>query len=141
MDPAAWSMNNSIGRLVEVRIKSLPDPAEVQRFWRRFADLAAGLPAAVNFVICTDVQTVTVLPPEVADLLLAGMLRDNPRLERNGMLLGPGALVLLQAERLIREAQSPRRRSFREPEGLVRWLDEVLSEPERAALRRFLGLA
>lgn len=138
MQSASWGMENNVGRLLEVRIRSLPDLAEVQRFWQRFAQIGARMQTS-QIVICTDVHSILVLPPEVADAMVAGMQRDNPRLLRNGVLLGGSAIVLLQVERLLREANSQARKSFREPDSLIRWLDEVLTQPEQQALRRFLG--
>lgn len=138
MQPASWGMENNVGRLIEVRVRSLPDLAEVQRFWQRFGEIAARMQSS-QIVICTDVHSILVLPPEVAEAMITGMQRDNPRLLRNGLLLGGSAIALLQVDRLIREANSPARKSFRDPESLIRWLDEILTQPEQQALRRFLG--
>jgi hypothetical protein len=136
---AAWTIENNVGRLIEIRMQSLQTLAEVQQFWRSFGEVVNQLPAP-SFVICTDVHQASVFPPDVADAMIAGMQRDNPRLERNGFLLGASAVFTLQVERMIREAHSPRCRSFREPIGLVHWLEEVLTGTESLALRRFLGV-
>jgi hypothetical protein len=87
-------------------------------------------------VIVSDMTAVTVLAPAVADALLGLMRSDNPKVERHGMHIGASAVFGLQAERLLREAGNPGRRTFRDPAVLVRWLKEVVGprEAERLAV-------
>jgi hypothetical protein len=44
----------------------------------------------------------------------------------------------LQIQRMIREANNPNRRAFRDPDALVAWLGEVLSVQERIRLAAVL---
>jgi hypothetical protein len=41
---------------------------------------------------------------------------------------------------MIREADNPNRRAFRDPNELFAWLSEVLDEKERARLRELVGV-
>jgi hypothetical protein len=69
------------------------------------------------------------------------LAKSNAHLERSAFLLLPeGALFHLQAERVVREAKSAVRRTFRDPRSLVAWLDDVLDDPERARVRAFLSV-
>ncbi len=91
-------------------------------------------------VICSDVRAFTLLSPTVSDLMIGVLAKGNPYLERSAILLpAKGAAFHLQAERLVRESRSADRRTFREPQEMAAWLDEVLDEGERAGVRAFLS--
>ncbi len=44
----------------------------------------------------------------------------------------------MQIQRMIREANNPSRRAFRDPSELFEWLSEVLDAKERVRLRELL---
>jgi len=70
---------------------------------------------------------------------LVGLIRqDGPRVERNGFLVGTGAVFSMQIERIIRESGAPGRRTFRTPHELGAWLGELLTPTERSRLDTFL---
>jgi hypothetical protein len=92
-------------------------------------------------VCCTDALDGAILPHAAMTRLLGVMLRDNTRIERNGILIPTRrAGVQMQAERLIREGQNVARRLFGSVSALLSWLDESLAEDERARLRDFLSV-
>jgi hypothetical protein len=92
-------------------------------------------------VIVSDLRASHLFPPEVTDNLLRTMRGANPNLERHGMLGSGSALLSLQLARLIREATqgAVTRRIFSQTEGLVAWLDELLTPLERARMRNFIS--
>jgi len=93
-------------------------------------------------VICADVRDIALLSPTVSDLMIGVLARGNPYLERSTLLLpAKGAAFHLQAERIVRDSKCDDRRTFRNPQELAAWLDEVLDDAERARVREFLSIA
>jgi hypothetical protein len=90
--------------------------------------------------LIADFRAASAFPPDLADTLGAFLKQDIPQIERSAYFVPSegGAMLTLQVERALREAQSPRRRQFRRRTELQLWLGEVLSGPERAALTAFL---
>jgi hypothetical protein len=80
-----------------------------------------------------DLVDATVFPPEVVDAYVS-VMRSEPSLIRTGTLLNPDPVLGLQIQRMIREANNPNRRVFRDPEALAEWLGEVLTVRERIRL-------
>ncbi len=69
------------------------------------------------------------------------MKSDNLRIERSALLLtDASATLLLQMERLVREAANPARRIFLDRQDLRGWLHLVLSQEEGVALEEFLAV-
>jgi hypothetical protein len=90
-------------------------------------------------VFCTDVRSAQVLPEEVAGRIVSLMRRLNAQLLRTAILLPPlGATVGLQFDRIVREAGSPSRRTFRDSHRAAHWLAEILTRDEQAGLSTFL---
>jgi len=74
--------------------------------------------------------------PEEARLLKRIMELDNSRLLRSAIYFGSNsATLLLQMERLIREAASPARKTFRDPQKLISWMSEVATSDEEQRIR------
>ena len=95
--------------------------------------------AGQRAVACTDVSAANVFAPEVAEGFIRLMQRDNPVVERSAFLIGESAMFALQIERMIKQANNPLRRTFRESSMLLGWLGEMLAPPEHERLRRFLA--
>ena len=129
---------NPAGRLVTFRVRSPLDDGNADR---AAADLRRTIGAvAGRVVVCTDLTDARVLAPETSERFVAVMRADNPRLERSALLLGNNsATFVMQLERMVREADSPARRTFREASELVEWLRPSLTADEEAALAGFLG--
>lgn len=132
------TVENRVGRLVEIRIATPTSAAELQQFQ---ADHAAAV-ARVDggFVAAVDLRGAHVFQQEIAGGFIQIMSSSNPRLVRSAFLMGRGAVFSLQAERAIRQAANPNRKVFYEPGDLEGWLAEVLDGAERGRLRDFLAV-
>jgi hypothetical protein len=138
MTGVPFTVECRLGRLVEVRLLAMrePDVTVLQEAMR-----GAFVQVGRKVVICTDLRGIGLLSPTMADLMIGVLAKSNAHLERSAFLLLPeGALFHLQAERVVREAKSAVRRTFRDPRSLVAWLDDVLDDPERARVRAFLSV-
>jgi hypothetical protein len=90
-------------------------------------------------VICADWRAAATVSQDVSAVLLSMLKSAHPLLARSAVILHPvHATFALQAERLVKEAGWPHRRTFRVPDDALAWLGEVLSPDELAVARRFL---
>src|SRR5689334_21183675 len=90
-------------------------------------------------IFCVDWRRLSVLSPEVASALAELMKGGNSRTLRSTALIGERATFGLQMERVIREANNPSRRAFRDPAEMLEWLSEITTAPEQARARDFLA--
>jgi hypothetical protein len=126
-----------VGRLIEARFMSLADVDEVGRFERAMGDAFAAVQG--RSVVCADWRRANILPPPVAERLMALLQRGNPHVERSAILLAQKhATFNLQVERLVREAGNPARRTFRDAAAMVTFLGETLTPAEKARAAEFL---
>lgn len=123
------------GRLVEVRIATPLTLEEVKQLGEEHK--AAISRIQDRYVGVVDLHKADVFPAEVTDALVQLLSRMSGRVERTAFLVG-SAVFALQAERILRNAANPNRRTFRDPEALKEWLGEVLTAGERFRLNRFL---
>lgn len=133
-----FSVGCHVGRLLEVRVAS-PFPAtEAARFITEISGVIAAAPAHI-VAVCDLRGTRRIVDPETIDRIALLMRAENPKLDRNGLLLPDGvATVALQIERLIRSAGASTRRTFRRRVEVESWLNELLGADERARLAAFL---
>ena len=131
------SLDNSCGRLCVARFVPPFDVAQVQLLAKNIGQILGRLEGPMIF--CCDARQAHVFPPEVSDALTKMMQSDNPRIERNGLIVGSSSVFGLQIERMFRDAGNPGRRVFRTEETLLQWLDEALTPDERKAMRSFLA--
>jgi hypothetical protein len=135
--PASYSLECTVGRLVESRLWTPRTVVEVARLAEKVRRVFARLPG--KGVICGDWRSAKVLSPEVADALVELFQRSNPHLERSALLLsGKDASFQLQVERAVREAAHSMRRTFLVASELRAWLGEVLDDAERRRMSEFL---
>jgi hypothetical protein len=133
-----FTVTVGVGRLIEARLTSLADVDEVGRFERAMGEGFASVGG--RSVVCADWRQANILPPAVADRLTALLQRGNPHVERSAILLArEHATFNLQVERLVREAQNPARKTFRETASLVEYLSAALTPSERARVAEFLA--
>lgn len=132
-----WTIEQRVGRLVEIRLVSPVSMPELQGFGQRIGEIAARL-TKPGFIACTDLTGANILPPDVAEWFIRLMQRDNPVLERGAFLIGASAVFALQLERMFKQSSSHTRRTFREPGPLLAWLGELATPAERDRLRRLL---
>ncbi|MFO0762071.1 MAG: hypothetical protein U0359_36870 [Byssovorax sp.] len=131
-----YSIENRVGKLVEIRIAS-PVYIEDAIQWGRDHD--AVIDAVRGPYVCVvDLVDATVFPQNVVEAYVA-VMKSEPRLLRTGTLLNESPTFGMQIQRMIREANHPARRTFRDPEELAIWLGEVLDEKERARLAEMLA--
>jgi hypothetical protein len=131
-----YSAECIVGRLVEARLFVLQTVDEVSAFQGAMRD--AFRRAGPKSVICADWRAANLLAPDVADALIALLKVGNAFFERSAILLGTEqALFGMQVERVVREAASPARRTFRDALTMRRWLAEVLNADEVRRMNEF----
>jgi hypothetical protein len=92
-------------------------------------------------IICADWRNIDVFAPEIAERVIAMLTVTNPRLACSAILLEPrNATFNLQVERVIRDAASPVRKSFRDQEKLLAWFAGFSEPAELESAREFLSL-
>lgn len=99
-------------------------------------DIVGAFPPRPNKVVATvDFRCAHIFTPDVTDVLLGLLKGDNPHIEKSAHILNAsGALFSLQVERLVREANNPRRQVFREPKHALAYLADVLTPSQLAWL-------
>jgi hypothetical protein len=132
-----WGVDRVIGHLVEIRVNRLDSIEEV----KRFADgiVKAGSVTA-DAVLLVDLRTPTVFTQPVAAAVTDLMTRANKVRRKTAILLAPEhAVFSMQLGRLVRQVGDPNRQTFTEPESLLTWLADALTEAERKRAREFVG--
>ncbi len=132
---AVWSVERRVGRLVEIRIYSPITVAETIP-WSAAHDEVVG---AIRgpYACFVDLVDATIFSPEAVAGYVRTM-RNEERLLRTGTLLNASPTFGLQIQRMIREANHPERRAFRDPGELFAWLGDVLDAAEKQRLRELL---
>jgi hypothetical protein len=131
-----YSIENRVGRLVEIRIESPVTEEELQRFHDMLAK--ACKPIKGQIASCTDLVGANVFLQPVAARWIEIIRQESPIVERNALLVGEGAVFSMQVERIIRQAGFKNRKAFLVPAALVTWLAEILTARERTRLEQFL---
>jgi hypothetical protein len=122
--------------LVEARLTTTDESAAAACL-AAIAQLVASAPFRVVGLL--DISRVRVFGREDAELLVAVMREDNPRVERTAILINGEALFGMQMERLVRAAALPRRQVFRAAGPAIAWLAEILNREEVARARAFMA--
>jgi hypothetical protein len=130
------TVENRVGRLVELRAESPLTYEELLPFHDMLAKVAK--PIGGQIVICTDFLGARVFPQNVTQRWTAIIRQESPIVDRNGVLVGEGAVFSMQIERIIREAGYPNRRAFLQPLLCAAWLGEILNPRERTRLDAFI---
>src|SRR5436309_13782111 len=106
------------GRLLEIRIWS---PVSLEEAERWGAEHNAAIDAIRgNYVCFVDVVEASVFPQEIVEAYVQ-VMRGEERLLRTGTLLGPSPTQGLQIQRMIKNANHPNRKAFRDPMELGKW--------------------
>lgn len=130
------TLENRAGRLGTARFVPPLTVADAQGLAATVRRMITTQPGPVVF--CCDLRQIPVLPPDVSEMLTQIMRSDNPRVERNGLIINGSSVLGLQAERMLREAGNPGRKAFRTKPEVLAWLNEVLTPAEQRELARFL---
>lgn len=131
-----FTVENRVGKLLEVRYSSPTNFEEARDLQMNVASCLAKLPG--NVITCADFRGMTVVAPELGDLFVGMLRKDNNKIARNGYLINGSAILGLQLERVLREVNHPGRRAFRHRVELEQWLDEALAPNEQGRMRVFL---
>jgi hypothetical protein len=131
-----YTIENRVGRLVELRVESPVTEEELMRFHDMLAK--ACKPIKGQIAICTELVGATVFLQPVAARWIEIIRQESPIVERNAVLVGEGAVFSMQIERIIRQAGFKNRKAFLVPGALVAWLGEILTARERTRLEQFL---
>lgn len=126
-----YTIESKVGRLIEVRFWA-PILGEEPGAWRR--DHERMIAAMLNtYVFFVDLGDAPVFPPDMIESFSVTM-RNETRLLRMALLLGSSPTLGLQMQRLVRDAQHPHRKIFREPREAETFLSEILTLSERTRL-------
>src|SRR5689334_19833485 len=124
-----YSIRNHTGRLVEIRIWSPVSLEEAVRWSTDHEDMVSSIDGP--YICFVDLIDANVFPRDVVDAYVATM-KNEPRLLNQSPTFG------MQIHRMIREANHPDRKVFRDPDELFPFLAEVLDDAEQARLRDLL---
>jgi hypothetical protein len=131
-----WSIDRRVGKLVEIRIWSPVTLEETVPWGEAHDTLVSKIDGP--YVCLVDLTAATVFPQDVA-LGYVKTMKNETNLVRTGTLLNESPTFGMQIQRMIREANNPSRRAFRDPNELFEWLSEVLDAKERGRLRELLA--
>jgi len=131
-----YTIENRVGRLIELRVESPVTYEELLEFHERLANVCK--PIEGQIVICTDLVGATVITQQVTQRWTSIIKQDAPIVERNAVLVGEGAVFSMQVERIIRQAGQSNRKAFLSPTDLVAWVADILTVRERARLEYYL---
>jgi len=131
-----YTIENRVGRLIELRVESPVTEEELSQFHDKIAKIIKPIKGQV--ATCTDLAGATVFLQPVAARWIEIIKQENPIVERNAILVGEGAVFSMQVERIIRQAGFKNRKTFLVPTALTAWLGEILTVRERGRLEQFL---
>ena len=132
-----YSVENRTGRLIEVKLASPLNLTDVHQFVEKHVAIMQHIPG--RYVGVVNLLEAYVFPPEVANALSHLLSDAASHVERTALLIGESAVFGLQVERVIRDANNPNRRAFRNGRELIAWLGEVLTVAEKRELERFVS--
>jgi hypothetical protein len=131
-----YTIENRVGRLIELRVESPVTEEELLQFRDRTAKATKSIKGLL--AVCTDLVGATVFTQPVATRWIEIIRQESPIVERTAVLVGEGAVFSMQVERIIRQAGYKNRRAFLAPATLMSWLGEILTMRERARAEQFL---
>lgn len=134
-----FTVSRSVGRVLEARVFDLRTTADAEQYARAIY-LAARGELGTKAVLLADHRPVRVYPAEVADHLVLLFTTMNMQLERASLLaLRDNAVLSLQLQRLVREAQYDPRRVFFDPAAALEHLAPALNADENRRVAAFVA--
>jgi hypothetical protein len=130
-----FSVANRVGQLLEIRVAS---PLTMDDAMALFKQIYKTMPRGKQSRVMVDARALRIVDPSVIDAIVMMMRQDNPWVERNAFLLSTGAVLHIQADRMLKDLGVSNRQSFQNRTLAERWLSEVCTPEERTRLRRFL---
>lgn len=136
---SSFTIETRVGRLIEARVFRLVTRGDADAYSDALAVEVRRHPGGRAPVLVADHRPVPVYPQAAADRLIELFQDMNSRLERIAIIVAPtNATILLQLERIVREARFPNRRVFRAKELAVEHLGGALGPAELTRARAFL---
>jgi hypothetical protein len=141
----AFTLESSVGRLIEARMSSPTTPEDMAHFRTRM--YAALVQSPGRAVIVADMTSSTEFPPDVAARLIEMLKTDNPKVERTAFVLSREESVFArQADEMLSAAASAaraagrtvERRTFFDRREARAWLAEILTPAEVVRLDAFV---
>jgi hypothetical protein len=142
-----YSIENRVGRLVELRMVANVTLEEVQHFRVKVFSVLTRVPTRAVAVV--DLMRAEMFSPDVAEALLVILRTDNPKIERSAYIMGARAAFTLQLERMLADAADsaklqfdrtpPARKVVHSTAEAREWLAPVLDAEELASLDIFLA--
>ena len=133
----SWTVEKVVGHLVEIRVNRLDSIEEVKRFSDAIQRTAAATPDAILIV---DLRTPVVFPQPVTSAVADLMTRANKVRKKTAILLaGEHAVFSMQLGRLVRQVGDPKRQTFNDPDEMLAWLADVLTDAEKKRAKEFTG--
>jgi hypothetical protein len=128
------------GRLIEARVFHLRDVQEINAYSAALGAHVAKLPGTLQPILLADHRPVVVYTQQVADRLAELFASMNSRLERVAILVArTNATLLLQLDRIAREAGNAHRRVFHAHTSALEHLQPALDAGENARARAFIA--
>jgi hypothetical protein len=137
---SVYTVENRIGRVIEVKIGSPLSMEDVQQFVQRYQTVMRQVPGG-KYIGVVNLLEAYVFPPAVIQALSQLLSGAGSHVVRSAFLIGESAVFGLQVERVIRDANHPDRRAFRNGRDLVTWIGEILTPGEKREVERFIGEA
>ena len=133
-----FSVDNAVGDLLEIRVSSPLSMDDAMALFKKiYKTFQIHFPGRKSRVI-VDARGLRIVDPAVIDAVVVMMRQDNPSVERNAFLFPDGALLAIQAERMLKELGTSNRRGFTTRAEAEGWLAELCTPDERRRLRHFL---
>lgn len=128
-----WKVTTPLGRVIIAGWTAMPRVEDAVAYHKAVMEAVGKLKRPV---ICADWSQGKVMAPDVAAEMLAMLAGANAHIERVAILLAPErAIFTMQAERLVRDAKSTDRHTFRDRAELVAWVGNVLTSAELHVVR------
>jgi hypothetical protein len=132
-----WTVERNVGHLLEMRVNRFDTTDEVKRFSDAIVNLATATPDAIFIV---DLRTPIVFTQPVAAAVTEMMTRANRVRRKTAILLaGEHAVFSMQLGRLVRQVGDPKRQTFTDPDEMLAWLADSLSDAEKKRALTFVG--
>jgi hypothetical protein len=132
-----WTVERVVGHLVEMRVNRLDSTDEVKRFTEAIVKVGSVTPEAVFIV---DLRTPVIFAQPVAAALIELMTKANRVRRKTAILLaGEHAVFGMQLGRLVRQVGDPKRQTFTDPEEMLNWLEDTLTDAEAKRAKIFVG--
>ena len=133
-----YTLGCRAGRLIEARVFRLRTAEDANAYATALASQVARVPPPSRPVLCADHRPVVIYTQSVADRLAELFANMNSRLERVAILVAPSnATLLLQLERLVKQASNTNRRVFHAHEGALEYLGSTLDASEMVRAKTF----